>query len=182
MSHDQLEKQVSSRGSSDDSNCLRTTAQQAELQFDRGAYERVVRFAMFRQILPAYLVSFALAAGVIMLAFAMTTPRDEPVLMGLGGPRTSPPAGTLAPGAPPVVVPRPDPAPEAKLMLERAVNGQLDQQTLELFRQLPEFDQCQQCFRQCEEGFGGSTGFIMRDCRWECLRNCSEHARSLMNQ
>jgi hypothetical protein len=137
---------------------------------------------MFLQILPIYLISIALAAGVIVLAFAIITHREGPMLVGPGGPSTPPLAGAPAPGAPPVVAPMPDPVSGQKLLLEQAANGLLDQQTMELWRQLPEFDRCQECFRKCEDGFGGGIAFVMRDCRLECLKNCSENARSLMNK
>jgi hypothetical protein len=135
---------------------------------------------MFCQALPAYVASFALGVGVIAFAYLIITFHSGPELGSSRAPGPPPLTNTPAPGFPPAAVLRSDPGTVGKLLLEKAVSGQVDQQTLESFRQLPEFEQCQQCFGKCEEDFGGDLESVMRDCRRNCLMHCSERARSLM--
>jgi hypothetical protein len=144
-------------------------------------YERVVRLALLGRMLPNYLLSFAVAAGVIAFSSLAITFVGNPGHMAVQTQSSPPPSSAPMPRPFPILPQGFDVAVSGKIFLERAVSGQLDQQTLDSLRQLPEFDRCQDCFNQCDEDFPGGIGFARQDCKRECLRNCSETTRNILN-
>jgi len=69
----------------------------------------------------------------------------------------------------------------AKSALNRIIEGKLDYQTHEMFKQIPEYNQCRSCIQNCEETLKEAGDLPLQECRRNCMRTCSGHARSLMD-
>ena len=69
----------------------------------------------------------------------------------------------------------------AKSAVNRMIEGKLDRQTHEMFKQFPEYGGCQSCIEDCERGLKGAAEIQLQECRRHCLRTCSEKARQLID-
>jgi len=69
----------------------------------------------------------------------------------------------------------------AKSSVSRIIEGKLDQRDHDLFKQFPEYSSCKSCIEDCEHGLRGAGEIALQECRRNCLRTCSEHARKLMD-
>jgi hypothetical protein len=69
----------------------------------------------------------------------------------------------------------------AKSAVNRMIEGKLDRQTHEMFKQFPEYGRCQSCIEECEQGLKGAAEIQLQECRRNCLRTCSDKARQLID-
>lgn len=151
--------------------------------FDRATYERDGRVARRYTRWP---VSIAIVAtGLAMVFFGVHVVdeldrRDDRTWQKMTAP-TSPPSGS--PLAKPRVGVPPAAIPTAALreMRDRLIRGELDRETIEQFRNLPDYERCRQCLNECDAQSEEKAAWKAQECRRNCLRTCSEHARALLD-
>jgi len=152
------------------------------LVFDRVAYERDGRTIRLLKRLP---ISIALVIVGLVAVFLALHIVDELDRRG-----DKPWQSIMVPKAPPKGSPltrSPDQAPALAMppaavreIRDRIIKGELDRETMESFREFPDYDRCQKCISDCDSKAEDKAGWQAQQCRRNCLRTCSEHGRRLM--
>lgn len=146
--------------------------------FDRKAYERDMRLMKIRAKWRAYVALACVGVAACLLGYAVLDRVDKTGSREV--PKARSPVITPIPSKKLLV--EPQEAAKARETIERAVRGELDQATIQSFRHVPEFNRCRQCFAECEKSAIGTSEVLLQDCRRNCLRDCSETARQLMDR
>lgn len=151
--------------------------------FDRATYERDSRVVRAVARWPISVAIFISALAAVFLGLHVMDELDrrgDLVWQKIAVPTKPPPGSPLAKR--PAVFPIPTIPPAAlREMRDRIIKGELSQETMEQFRNFPDYDRCRRCLSECDDKAEEKAPWKAQECRRNCLRSCSEHGRALLD-
>jgi len=152
------------------------------LVFDRLAYERDGRIIRLLKRLPVSIALVVVGLATVFLALHIVDELDrrgDKPWQSIMVPKAPPKGRPLArsPGQAPALAMPPSAVRE---MRDRLIRGELDRETMESFREFPDYDRCQKCISACDSKAEDIAGWQAQECRRNCLRTCSEHGSRLL--